>query len=127
MSPLQISQSAPEIETDSARRLTTKSIKLIHAAHAKATQAIEQHIAPGYEAVIYMQYTYSHSRIRDVQSMGTTSVMGPKLINLLLIDLRRFTLKQYIYTKRENTYLLLITTRSSIHFIVLLKICCVKQ
>ena len=25
--------------------------KLIHAAHAKATQAIEQHIAPGYEAV----------------------------------------------------------------------------
>ena len=41
---------APEIETDSARRLTTKSIKLIHAAHAKATQAIEQHIAPGYEA-----------------------------------------------------------------------------
>jgi hypothetical protein len=23
---------------------------LIHAAHAKATQAIEQHIAPGYEA-----------------------------------------------------------------------------
>ena len=50
MSPLQKSQSAPEIETDSARRLTTKSIKLIHAAHAKATQAIEQHIAPGYEA-----------------------------------------------------------------------------
>jgi hypothetical protein len=31
-------------------RKTTKSIKLIHAAHAKATQAIEQHIAPGYEA-----------------------------------------------------------------------------
>jgi ferredoxin-NADP reductase len=29
----------------------TKSIKLIHAAHAKAAQAIEQHIAPGYEAV----------------------------------------------------------------------------
>ena len=28
----------------------SKSIKLIHAAHAKATQAIEQHIAPGYEA-----------------------------------------------------------------------------
>jgi hypothetical protein len=28
------------------------SIKLIHAAHAKATQAIEQHIAPGYEAGI---------------------------------------------------------------------------
>jgi hypothetical protein len=27
-----------------------RSIKLIHAAHAKATQAIEQHIAPGYEA-----------------------------------------------------------------------------
>jgi hypothetical protein len=26
------------------------SIKLIHSAHAKATQAIEQHIAPGYEA-----------------------------------------------------------------------------
>ena len=50
MSPLQKSQSAPEIETDSARRLTTKSIKLIHAAHAKATQTIEQHIAPGYEA-----------------------------------------------------------------------------
>ena len=50
LGPLQKSQSAPEIETDSARRLTTKSIKLIHAAHAKATQAIEQHIAPGYEA-----------------------------------------------------------------------------
>ena len=27
-----------------------KSIKLIHAAHTKAAQAIEQHIAPGYEA-----------------------------------------------------------------------------
>ena len=27
-----------------------ESIKLIHAAHAKAAQAIEQHIAPGYEA-----------------------------------------------------------------------------
>jgi hypothetical protein len=26
------------------------AIKLIHAAHAKATQAIELHIAPGYEA-----------------------------------------------------------------------------
>ena len=49
LGPLKKSQSAPEIETDSARRLTTKSIKLIHAAHAKATQAIEQHIAPGYE------------------------------------------------------------------------------
>jgi hypothetical protein len=33
-------------------RKTEKSIKLIHAAHAKATQAIEQHIAPGYEAGI---------------------------------------------------------------------------
>jgi hypothetical protein len=29
----------------------TKSIKLIHAAHANAAQAIEQHIAPGYEVV----------------------------------------------------------------------------
>jgi hypothetical protein len=38
----------------------TKSIKLIHAAHAKAAQAIEQHIAPGYEAGqnIYI-YIYS--------------------------------------------------------------------
>ena len=27
-----------------------RSIKLIHTAHTKATQAIEQHIAPGYEA-----------------------------------------------------------------------------
>jgi hypothetical protein len=27
-----------------------KWIKLIHVAHAKAAQAIEQHIAPGYEA-----------------------------------------------------------------------------
>ena len=39
-SPLQKSISAPEIDTDSARRLTTKSIKLIHVAHAKAAQAI---------------------------------------------------------------------------------------
>jgi hypothetical protein len=41
--------------------------------------------------------------------------MGPKLINLLLIDLRRFTLKQYIYAKRGNIYLLLITTYKKQH------------
>jgi hypothetical protein len=35
-------------------RKTENSIKLIHAAHAKATQAIEQHIAPGYEAGIIL-------------------------------------------------------------------------
>jgi hypothetical protein len=38
------------LDEDVRSMLTTKSIKLIHAAHAKATQAIEQHIAPGYEA-----------------------------------------------------------------------------
>ena len=32
-------------------------IKLIHAAHAKAAQAIEQHIAPGYEADFLLKYT----------------------------------------------------------------------
>jgi hypothetical protein len=34
------------------RHAREKNGKLIHAAHAKATQAIEQHIAPGYEAVV---------------------------------------------------------------------------
>jgi hypothetical protein len=36
---------------NSAGSFTTKLIKLIHTAQAKATQAIEQHIAPEYEAV----------------------------------------------------------------------------
>jgi hypothetical protein len=42
------------------RRLTTKSINLIHAAHAKATQAIEQHIAPGYEAAYDIKNDAGH-------------------------------------------------------------------
>jgi hypothetical protein len=36
-----------------------KSIILIHTAHGKATQVIEQHIAPGYEAVLMPIYTDS--------------------------------------------------------------------
>jgi hypothetical protein len=36
-----------------------KSIILIQAAHAKATQVIEQHIEPGYEAVLMPIYTDS--------------------------------------------------------------------
>jgi hypothetical protein len=59
---------APEIETDSARRLTTKSIKLIHAAHTKATQAIDQHIVPGYEAV----YVGFHEGRRQFINKGCT-------------------------------------------------------
>jgi hypothetical protein len=41
------SLSARETAREGEKR---KSIKLIHADHAKAAQGIEQHIAPGYEA-----------------------------------------------------------------------------
>jgi hypothetical protein len=39
-----------------ATALTMKSIKLMHAAHAMDTLVIEQHIAPGYEAVLMPIY-----------------------------------------------------------------------
>ena len=47
---------------------TTKSIKLIHAAHTKATQAIDQHIVPGYEAV----YVGFHEGRRQFINKGCT-------------------------------------------------------
>ena len=51
----------------------SKSIKLIHAAHAKATQAIEQHIAPGYEAGKFRrQKRTSLPLIGELYLIGTT-------------------------------------------------------
>jgi hypothetical protein len=109
LSPLQKSQSAPEIETDSARRLTTKSIKLIHAAHAKATQAIEQHIAPGYEAGLP---AYQLNKLQRVQNAAARIIRRlPKFCHITPV-LREL---HWLSVKFRIDYKILLLTYKGLH------------
>jgi hypothetical protein len=68
-------------------------IKLIHAAHAKAAQAIELHIAPGYEADFLLKYT-KDILLRSILDGTKIAAMGfDGALEIIEIPLKRAWLR----------------------------------